>query len=120
MNAQYSQCEHGFVLTSGTVDTSLQPQCTKPECVRLAEVPPEAAAYHATTNVQQSMKPHCDEKPMLDWKTLLPQGLRRAMTSEEKDAKRSARYFEEQQAESELVLPALVSHTNSTWDGRFP
>ena len=46
VTAQYSQCEHGFVLISGIVDTPLQPQCERPECVRLAVVPQEAAAYH--------------------------------------------------------------------------
>ena len=50
VTARYSQCEHGFVLISGTVDTTLQPQCERPECMRLAVVPPEAAAYHAATS----------------------------------------------------------------------
>ena len=47
VTAQYSQCKHGFVLISGTVDITLQPQCTRSDCISLAEVPPEAAAYHA-------------------------------------------------------------------------
>ena len=48
---QYIQCDHGFVLIQGTVDDTLQPQCTLPHCVMKAVVPPEAAAFAAT--VQQ-------------------------------------------------------------------
>ena len=48
---QYTECKHGFVLVQGTVDDSLQPQCTRPECVSSAVVPPEAVAFAAT--VQQ-------------------------------------------------------------------
>ena len=36
VTAKHSKCEHGFVLISGRVDTTLQPQCERPECVRLA------------------------------------------------------------------------------------
>jgi len=53
VTAQYSQCEHGFVLISGTADITLQPQCERPECVRLAEVPPEAAAFHAAAGIKE-------------------------------------------------------------------
>ena len=52
---QYTECEHGFVLVQGTVDATLQPQCTRPECVNSAVVPPEAAAFAAT--VQQADSP---------------------------------------------------------------
>ena len=57
---------------------------------------------------------------MMDWRTLLPQGVRGVMTSEEYDAKRPARYFEEQQVEFKLVSPAPASHANSTRDERSP
>ena len=50
VTAQYSQYEHGFVLILGIVDTTLQPRCERPECMRLAVVPPEAAAYHVAQN----------------------------------------------------------------------
>ena len=55
----------------------------------MAEVPPEAAVYHAAAN----------KKPMMEWPSLLPQGVRRAMTSEEKVDKQfiidGVHYFEE-------------------------
>ena len=47
VTAQYSHCEHGFVLISGIVDAILQSQCERPGCVGQAVVPPGAAAYHA-------------------------------------------------------------------------
>jgi ribA/ribD-fused uncharacterized protein len=52
---QYTECEHGFVLVQGTVDATIKPQCTRPECVNSAVVPPEAAAFAAT--VQQPDAP---------------------------------------------------------------
>ena len=56
MTTQYSQREHGYVLVSGTVDTTLQPQCERPECVGLAVLSPdlEAVAWHAATSVGAS------------------------------------------------------------------
>ena len=48
---QYTECKHGFVLVQGTVDDSLQQQCTRPECVSSAVEPPEAVDFAAT--VQQ-------------------------------------------------------------------
>ena len=56
---QYMQCEHGFVLIQGTIDATLQPQCTIPYCVIKAVVPPEAAAFAAT--IQQ---PHAAVVPI--------------------------------------------------------
>ena len=53
MATQYAHYEHGFVLVQGTVDTTLQPLCTRPDCVNSAMVPPEAAAHHAAAGLQQ-------------------------------------------------------------------
>ena len=52
---QYTQCEHGFVLIQGTTDATLQPQCTRPDCVSSAVVPPQAAACRAAANIPQSV-----------------------------------------------------------------
>jgi hypothetical protein len=53
---QYTQCKHGFVLVQGVVDDTLQPQCTRPFCVRSASVPWEAVELQAAASIQQPDK----------------------------------------------------------------
>ena len=54
---QYAQCEHGFVLIQGAVDTTLQPQCARPGCVSSAVVSPEAVAHNVEAVVHQAVTP---------------------------------------------------------------
>ena len=64
VTTEYTQCEHGFVrfvLIQGTMDATLQSQCTRPVCVSSAVVPPETVACHVAASIQQSVVSEADD-----------------------------------------------------------